>query len=201
MIDTGIKQNNSFFKTLLEIVLIVVILALTYLWFYSHNNIIAKATGLFGLIISGLTFFKPGLFNSFRSYLVYPEKVADQYYLNLQKVNSILGVVIYAFIFINYRITSTRELGFLGVVLSLYIIILSILWWNNMARYTQPSAQFFVTFSLLLCILIIPFSLKWILTPKPWTTHFEPSWPGFIGSAIGFLMALLMIKFGKKKLW
>ncbi len=195
------KQSNHFFKTLIEIVIMVGIFALIYFWFYSHNNIIAKATGLIGLMLSGLTFFKPELFNSFRSYLIYPEKVADQFYRNLQKVISILSLVGYTCIFINYRITTTRELGILGVILSLHIIILSILWWNNIARYTQPSAKFFMTFSLLICILVIPFSIKWILKPKPWTMHFETSWPGFIGSATGFLFAILIIKYGKKKLW
>ncbi len=201
MIDTGIKQKNSFVKPLLEIIITIGMLALLYFWFGTNNKIIAKVTGLIGLAMSGLTYFKPELFNSFRSNLLYPEKVADQFCRNLQKVNSILGIMIYILIFINYRITTTREFGILGIALSMYMIIIIILWWKNIAQFTQSPAKYLIAFSLLFCILLIPFSVKWILRPEPWGTHFEASWPGFIGTAIGFLIALLLIKFGQKKLW
>lgn len=196
------QAKRSFISVLvLEIILPVAIIAMLYLWLYTPDNTIAKLTGSISLIYSAVLFWKPQLFSSIRSYFIYPENVADDLHFKIQRISAVICMVASVFIFMNYRITTTKHLGIIAFVCSLYLIILGIVWWNNIARYTQQAAKSFMTFGMILVILLFLFSLKWITYPKPWIMKPEEFKPTLIGGVIGFLIALLIMKFGRKKIW
>lgn len=176
---SGYKIPNKLFYIYSWVAAVLLIL-----WLITYNKYLALLAGTVSLVYAILVITRPQM--QPRATFLFPVKDADQFFYWTQRAFGVLIAIFSIFILINYRITNSRELGIVCLMLVGFICIVDALWLIFFSKGASHNAKSYITFSLVfLFLFFLPGGIFMIYRNSPLDTSKMAWLPGAIGGAIG----------------